>query len=34
MLDLSPLRHRDFRRLFIGQLVTAFGSMLTYVAVP
>jgi MFS family permease len=34
-LDLSPLRkHRDFRLLFIGQLVSAFGSFLTYVALP
>jgi len=34
LLDLTPLRHRDFRRLFVGQLVSGFGSMLTYVAVP
>ncbi len=35
LLDLSPLRrHRDFRLLFIGQLVSAFGSFLTYVALP
>jgi MFS family permease len=35
LLDLSPLRrHRDFRLLFIGQFVSFFGSMLTYVAVP
>jgi MFS family permease len=34
-LDLTPLRrHRDFRLLFLGQLVSFFGSMLTYVAVP
>src|SRR3954447_6140252 len=34
-LDLSPLRrHRDFRFVFIGQLVSAFGSFLTYVALP
>jgi MFS family permease len=34
-LDLSPLRRqRDFRYLFIGQLVSAFGSFLTYVALP
>ena len=34
-LDLSPLRrHRDFRLLSIGQLVSAFGSFLTYVALP
>src|SRR4051794_18602372 len=35
LLDLTPLRrHPDFRRLFVGQLVSGFGSMLTYVAVP
>jgi MFS family permease len=35
LLDLSPLRrHRDFRLVFAGQLVSAFGSFLTYVAVP
>ncbi len=34
-LDLSPLRrHRDFRLVFIGQLVSAFGGFLTYVALP
>lgn len=35
LLDISPLRrHRDFRLLFIGQFVSFFGSMITYVAVP
>src|SRR4051812_30322379 len=35
LLDLSPLRrHRDFRFLFIGQLVSSFGTFLTYVALP
>ena len=35
LLDLTPLRrHRDFRFLFAGQLVSAFGSFLTYVALP
>jgi MFS family permease len=34
-IDLSPLaRHRDYRLLFIGQLVSALGSFLTYVALP
>ncbi len=34
-LDLSPLRkHHDFRFVFLGQLVSAFGSFLTYVALP
>src|SRR5580700_10070102 len=35
LLDLSPLRkHRDFRCVFVGQLISAFGSFLTYVALP
>ena len=35
LLDLSPLRrHRDFRFVFAGQLVSAFGTFLTYVALP
>jgi MFS family permease len=35
LLDISPLRrHRDFRLLFIGQFVSFFGSMITYVAIP
>src|SRR3954466_10042677 len=35
LLDLTPLRrHRDFRRLFCGQLVSTFGSMITSVALP
>lgn len=35
LLDISPLRkHRDFRLLFAGQLVSAFGGFLTYVALP
>jgi MFS family permease len=33
-VDTTPLRHRDFRLLFWGQLVSFLGSMLTYVAVP
>jgi len=34
-LDVSPLRrHRDFRFVFVGQLVSGFGSFLTYVALP
>src|SRR2546426_3023979 len=34
-LDIGPLRrHRDFRLLFIGRLVSFFGSMITFVAVP
>jgi MFS family permease len=35
LLNLAPIRkHRDYRLLFIGQLVSMFGSMITYVAVP
>jgi MFS family permease len=35
ILDLSPIRkHRDFRLLYTGQVVSMFGSMITYVAVP
>ena len=35
VMDIGPLRrHRDFRLLFFGQLVTFLGSMLTFVAIP
>src|SRR5437762_12854653 len=35
ILDITPLRkYRDFRLLYTGQLVSLFGSMVTYVAVP
>jgi MFS family permease len=35
MIDLTPLRrHREFRLLFVGRMVSSFGSMLTVVAVP
>lgn len=33
-MDLSPLRKRDFRLLYIGQFVSFFGSMMSYVALP
>ena len=34
-VDISPLRrHRDFRLLFIGRLVSFFGTLITSVAVP
>src|SRR5713101_6953096 len=34
-VDIAPLRrHRDFRLLFVGQLVSFFGTMITSVAVP
>ena len=34
VVDLKPLRHRDFRLLFIGRGVSFLGGMVTYVAVP
>src|ERR1700674_3846788 len=35
ILNIAPLRkHRDYRLLYTGQLVSMFGSMFTYVAVP
>ncbi|MEO7674030.1 MAG: MFS transporter [Pyrinomonadaceae bacterium] len=35
LLDLSPLRvSRDYRLLFLGQLVSFFGSMMTFIVVP
>jgi MFS family permease len=35
LLDLTPLRQgRDFRLLFLGQLVSFAGSMITFVALP
>src|SRR2546425_7506350 len=35
ILNIAPLRkHRDYRLLYVDQLVSMFGSMFTYVAVP
>lgn len=35
LLDVTPLRiYRDYRLLFFGQLVSALGSMISYVAIP
>jgi hypothetical protein len=35
LLDLAPLRrHRDYRLLFTGQTISAFGTFFTYVALP
>jgi len=35
LIDTTPLRrHRDFRLLFIGQLISFLGSMVSYMAVP
>lgn len=33
-IDLSPFRHKNFRRLFLGQLISAFGSQMTAVVIP
>ena len=34
-LDLTPLKiSRDYRLLFFGQLVSFFGSMMTFIVVP
>lgn len=33
-LDVRPLRHRDFRLLFVGKTLSFLGSMMTYVALP
>ncbi len=33
-IDLSPFRHKNFRRLFLGQLISAFGTQMTAVIVP
>jgi MFS family permease len=33
-VDLSPLRRREFRLLYLGQFVSFFGSMMSYVALP
>jgi MFS family permease len=34
LVDLTPLRGREFRLLFAGQLISFFGSMITFVALP
>lgn len=35
MLDLSPLKnYPNYRWLYLGQLISFFGSMITYVAIP
>jgi MFS family permease len=33
-MDLRPLRHRDYRLLYIAQSVSLLGTMITYVALP
>lgn len=35
LIDLSPLKEsRDYRLLFLGQLISFFGSMMTFIVVP
>ena len=35
LIDISPLRiSRDYRLLFFGQLISAFGSVMAFVVVP
>lgn len=34
LIDLSPLKSSNFRRLFLGQLISAFGSQMTAVIIP
>jgi MFS family permease len=34
VVDAKPLRHRDFRLLYLAQTVSFAGSMITYVAIP
>lgn len=33
-VDLTPLRARDYRRLYIGQFVSLFGTAISYVVLP
>ncbi len=33
-IDLSPFRHKNFRRLFLGQLISSFGTQMTAVVIP
>jgi len=33
-IDISPFRHKNFRRLFFGQLISAFGTQMTAVVIP
>src|SRR5215213_7747514 len=35
LIDISPLKvSRDYRLLFFGQLISFFGSMMTFIVVP
>ena len=33
-MDLRPLRHRDYRLLYVAQFVSMVGTMVTYAALP
>lgn len=34
LIDLSPLKHKNFRHLFFGQLIASFGSQMSAVIIP
>lgn len=34
LLDISPLRHREFRNLFFSQLISMLGSQMTMITIP
>ena len=35
LINLAPLKkYKDYRLLFVGQTISFFGSMVSYVAVP
>lgn len=34
LIDLSPLKHKNFRHLFLGQTIASFGSQMTAVVIP
>lgn len=34
LIDLSPLKNTNFRRLFLGQLISSFGSQMTAIIIP
>ncbi len=34
LIDLSPLKNRNFRNLFLGQTISSFGSQMTQIAIP
>lgn len=34
LIDLSPLKNRNFRNLFLGQTIASFGSQMTQITIP